>query len=126
MIWQHASYMTEDKLEGRVVTVRVKHSKEVVEEIVRIQGMKIVRSITDPKIQTDTVLGMVKELRKLVRVRPAYVGVRQRPKASSSLFDIDDDSLARLVTAMDVSPHSYMLSWLSFEGLCEKLPSGTG
>ncbi|KAL6650241.1 hypothetical protein ACP70R_009166 [Stipagrostis hirtigluma subsp. patula] len=120
--WQHASNRVVEKLDGQVVTVRDENdgSTEVVEEIVRMQEVRIISAITDPEIQKDSVLRKVQELRKRLIVQAA--DVRVRPKDYSYAVAVDDESLANLVQDRDGSWLSYLLSWLSFQGLCEKPP----
>lgn len=108
--WQHGPNMVGEKLEGQVVVVSGKASKDVVEEIIRIQETKIASAITiDPMTETESVLGKVQELRSAVAAEDDNV-------VAASL--VNDE-------VFDCPSLPNMLSWLSFQGLCERPPSTT-
>ncbi|CAL5018547.1 unnamed protein product [Urochloa decumbens] len=114
--WGHEP---KEKFDGQMVIVRGKDhgSKVLVREIIRIEEVKIVSDITDPKTKTYDILRKVQELHKRVKVQAADVR-----KGSNYAFAVDEESLASLASDKDGSWLPYMLSWLSFQGLCEQLP----
>jgi hypothetical protein len=96
---------------------------DVVDEIARLKEMEIVSAIIGPHTETnegEVLADKVQKLRKDLRLHAT--DIRVRPKGSSYEFRVDEESLASLKTDPDGSQLSYILSWLSYQGLCEKPP----
>lgn len=96
---------------------------DVVDEIARLKEMEIVSAIIGTHRETnvgEVLAGKVQKLRKDLRLHAT--DIRVRPKGSSYEFRVDEESLASLKTDPDGSQLSYILSWLSYQGLCEKPP----
>jgi uncharacterized protein YoxC len=97
---------------------------DVVDEIARLKEMEIVSSIIGRHRQTNVGEVLAAEVQKLRKdLRLHATDIRVRPKGSSYEFRVDEESLASLKTDPDGSQLSYILSWLSYQGLCEKPPS---
>lgn len=123
--WVNNAFNEEKSDDQKMVIVRGKDpgSKELVEEIIRIEELKILGAIVDPKTKIEAVLRKMQELRMRLKAQQAAgVGVRTKAAGSDYATAVDEESLASLASDEDGSRLSYMLSWLSFQGLCEQPP----
>lgn len=118
----HPDASSRMELEPRVKGQTDDETDDVVDEIARLKEMEIVSDIIVSGTRVGQVLAdEVEKLRKDLRLHAT--DIRVRPKGSSYEFRVDEKSLASLETDTDGSQLSYVLSWLSYQGLCEKPPS---
>ncbi|XP_066350375.1 uncharacterized protein [Miscanthus floridulus] len=113
-----------DHVKDKVDVIVDEITDDVVDEIARLKEMEIVSAIIGRHRQSnigEVLAGEVQKLRKDLRLHAT--DIRVRPKGSSYEFRVDEESLASLKTDPDGSQLSYILSWLSYQGLCEKPPS---
>ncbi|CAD6264360.1 unnamed protein product [Miscanthus lutarioriparius] len=106
------------------VDVNVDEITDVVDEIARLKEMEIVSAIIGRHGQTNVGKDLAEKVQKLRKdLRLHATSIRVRPKGSSYEFRVDEESLASLEDDLDNPQLSYILSWLSYQGLCEKPPS---